>query len=76
MEREIVHGRMYKDSFGVCWFDDEVISGAEYASLRYHYTVLVDKLAKPWLTRDQWKPDPHYETYPGRSSGVSRHAED
>lgn len=74
MER--VHSRLFKDSDGVFWFDDDVISGAEYASLRHHYFTLLDKLAQPWLTRDEWKPDPHYETYPGRAAGGKSYAED
>lgn len=75
MER--VHSRLHKDSEGVCWFDDDVISGAEYVSLRRHYFTLLDKLARPWLTRDEWKPDPHYETYPGRAvAGGRSYAED
>ena len=48
---EIIHSRLYR--LDNQWYaDEEPISNEEGEFLRDHYFEVVDRLAAPWLTRD------------------------
>ena len=47
----IIHDRLYKIG-GLCYFDDETISEAEFYELAEHYSTLVEALARPWKEKD------------------------
>jgi len=54
---EVIHNRLFRKDGLHFWVDageEQVISEGDYIFLKHDYLRVVDNLARPWQTKDDW----------------------